>query len=81
VFSNKTRPYITYSISKRQIIITVNGNISNKKVSKQEIKNDPKQTSSQNKTISKQNTEVTTKATTPTIVATPKNSINKTIVI
>ena len=81
VFSNKTSPNITYTISKRQIIITVNGNSSNKKVSKQEIKNEPKQTSSQNKTNSKQNSEVTTKATTPTKVATPKNSINKTIVI
>ncbi len=81
VFSNKTSPNITYTISKRQIIITVNGNSSNKKVSKQEIKNEPKQTSSQNKTNSKQNSEVTTKATTSTKVATPKNSINKTIVI
>ncbi|WP_419675976.1 N-acetylmuramoyl-L-alanine amidase family protein [Aliarcobacter butzleri] len=81
VFSNKTSPNITYTISKRQIIITVNGNSSNKKVSKQEIKNEPKQTSSQNKTNSKQNSQITTKATTPTKVATPKNSINKTIVI
>ncbi|MCT7618262.1 N-acetylmuramoyl-L-alanine amidase [Aliarcobacter butzleri] len=81
VFSNKTSPNITYTISKRQIIITVNGNSSNKKVSKQEIKNEPKQTSSQNKTNSKQNSQITTKATTPTKVTTPKNSINKTIVI
>ena len=80
VFSNKTSPNITYTISKRQIIITVNGNSSNKKVSKQEIKNEPKQTSSQNKTNSKQNSEVTTKTTTPTKVATPKNSINKVII-
>ncbi|MFX4236603.1 N-acetylmuramoyl-L-alanine amidase, partial [Aliarcobacter butzleri] len=43
--------------------------------------NEPKHTSSQNKTNSKQNSEVTTKATTTTKVATPKNSINKTIVI
>ncbi|MCT7911760.1 N-acetylmuramoyl-L-alanine amidase [Arcobacter lacus] len=78
VFSNKTSPNITYTISKRQIIITVNDGKATKKQAKQEIKSEPKQTSTQNKTTSKQ-TQVST--VTPPKVTTPKNSINKTIVI
>ncbi|MCT7908158.1 N-acetylmuramoyl-L-alanine amidase [Arcobacter lacus] len=78
VFSNKTSPNITYTISKRQIIITVNDGKATKKQAKQEIKSEPKQTSTQNKTTSKQ-TQVST--VTPQKVTTPKNSINKTIVI
>ncbi|PUE67521.1 N-acetylmuramoyl-L-alanine amidase family protein [Arcobacter lacus] len=78
VFSNKTSPNITYTISKRQIIITVNDGKTTKKQAKQEIKSEPKQTSTQNKTTSKQ-TQVST--VTPPKVTTPKNSINKTIVI
>ncbi|MFW2525900.1 N-acetylmuramoyl-L-alanine amidase family protein [Aliarcobacter butzleri] len=78
VFSNKTSPNITYTISKRQIIITVNDGKATKKQAKQDIKSEPKQTSTQNKTTSKQ-TQVST--VTPPKVTTPKNSINKTIVI